>query len=112
MLSPSHAVTGRDEIVQMWRDAMAKLEGVVQNVLHGTVSVDGETARGHWYMSEHYRRVTGEATLLLARYDDTYVKRDGHWLFASRTLVPSYQGPPDLSGKFHTPVGLPQEAQP
>jgi ketosteroid isomerase-like protein len=105
-LSPARAVSGRDEIVQLWRAAMAGMEGVVHNVLHGAVSVDGATATGQWYISEHYRRVSGEAGLLLARYDDTYVKQDGRWLFASRTLVPSYQGPPDLSGTFSKPAGF------
>jgi ketosteroid isomerase-like protein len=101
MLRPDRTATGRQAIVELWLRAMQSLDGVVQNVLHGTVSLDGPNeARGRWYIMEHFRRVTGEAGLLLAHYDDSYVHRDGRWLFANRTLVPHYQGPPDLSGSF------------
>ena len=40
---------------------------------------------------------------MLARYDDTYVRVDGEWLFSSRSLGPLYHGPPDLTGEF-TPL--------
>jgi hypothetical protein len=100
-ISPTRVATGRDAIVAMLEQAFAILDGVVQNVLHGTVSIDGAAGRGRWYLIEHMRRVSGETTLLLARYEDTYVERDGCWLFSSRALVPSYQGPPDLSGAFN-----------
>jgi uncharacterized protein (TIGR02246 family) len=94
---------GRDAIVEMWRHAMATLDGVVQIVLNGAVYVDGPTAaRGRWYICEYLRPVAGDAGMLLAHYDDTYVRTNDRWLFASRALVPHYQGPPDLSGTFHT----------
>jgi ketosteroid isomerase-like protein len=95
---------GRDEIVALFHRALATLEGVVQNVLHGAVTVDGGAASGRWHIVEYYRRVGGEAGLLLAYYDDTYVERAGRWQFAGRTLVPSYQGQPDLSGTFKPEV--------
>ncbi len=102
-LSPERTACGRDEIVALFERAISTLEGVVQNVLNGTSSADGLTGVGRWYFVEHYRRITGEPGLLLARYDDTYVQRERRWLFASRVLVPSYQGPPDLSGVFLVP---------
>jgi hypothetical protein len=101
-LSPDRVAVGRDAIVDMWCRAMASLDGVVQNVLNGAVCVEGPTAaRGEWYIFEHLRPVGGEAGMLLAHYDDSYVCQDGRWLFASRTLVPHYKGPPDLSGTFY-----------
>jgi len=102
-LSPERIACGRDEIVALFERAISTLEGVVQNVLNGTCSIDARRGTGRWYLVEHYRRITGEPELLLARYDDTYVERERRWLFASRTLVPSYQGPPDLSGAFLVP---------
>jgi len=102
-LSADRTASGRDEIVALFERALSTLEGVVQNVLNGAVSVDGQTGAGRWYLVEHYRRVTGEPGLLLGCYDDKYVEREGHWLFADRVLVPSYQGPPDLSGRFAVP---------
>jgi hypothetical protein len=101
-LRADRTAVGRDAIVEMWCRAMATLEGVVQNVLNGAVSAESPApARGRWYISEYMRPVAGEVGMLLAHYDDTYLQQDGRWLFASRMLVPHYQGPPDLSGTFH-----------
>jgi len=105
VLSFERTACGREEIVALFERAISTLEAVVQNVLNGTSCVDGSSGTGRWYLVEHYRRITGEPGLLLARYDDTYVEREHRWLFASRTLVPSYQGPPDLSGAFPVPEG-------
>lgn len=103
-LRPGQPAVGRDAIVALLISALSTLDGVVQNVLNGQVHIDGhgERASGRWYIQEHLRRVTGEAVLFLAHYDDTYTKRDGAWCFTSRTLVTHYQGPPDLSGRFTT----------
>lgn len=101
-LRSDRVMVGRDAIVETWCRAMESLEGVVQNVLNGAVWVGGPAAaQGEWYISEHLRPVTGEAGMLLARYDDTYVLGEGRWLFSSRTLVPQYKGPTDLSGTFY-----------
>ena len=81
--------------------AFGSLEAVVQNALHGSVRREGDAAAsGRWYIVEHLRRASGEPAMLLARYDDRYVREDGGWRFAARTLVPHYQGPPDLTGRF------------
>jgi len=100
VLGKGRDVTGRGAIVELWRSAMGNFEAVVQNAYNGEVTVSGDRAAGRWYIGEHFRRANGEAGILLARYDDTYVRRDGAWLFASRELVVSYQGPPDLSAPF------------
>jgi ketosteroid isomerase-like protein len=101
VLRPDRIATGRQAVVELWRHAMGSLDGVVQVVFNGTVTADGaDAARGRWYIAEHFRRVTGDAGMLLAHYDDRYLRHDGRWLFSSRTLVPHYQGPPDLSGSF------------
>jgi hypothetical protein len=101
-LRSDRIAVGRDAIVEMWSRAMATLDGVVQIVLNGAVCVEGPmAARGRWYICEYLRPVAGAPSMLLAHYDDTYLRPDDGWLFASRTLVPHYQGPPDLSGTFH-----------
>ena len=99
-LGKGHTTTGRDEIIAFWQSSVDQLDIVVQLVHNGTVDVDGETASGRWYVSEHLRRATGALGMLLAWYDDTYTRVDGEWLFASRTLVRLYHGAPDLSGDF------------
>lgn len=102
-LRSDRIAVGRDAIFEMWCRAMARMDGVVQIVLNGAVCGESLTAaRGRWYLCEYFRPVAGEAGMLLAHYDDTYLRADDRWLFASRTLVPHYQGPPDLSGAFRT----------
>lgn len=100
VLGPGREVEGRTAIVELWHRAMGNFIAVVQNVVNGAVAFYGDEADGRWYIMEHYRRATGEPGILLANYDDTYCRVDGHWLFASRELVIAYQGPPDLSAPF------------
>jgi hypothetical protein len=100
ILGPDRDVTGREAIVALWYKAMTGMEAVVQNVVNGAVDITADTASGRWYIMEHFKRASGDVGILLAYYDDTYVLRDGKWLFASRTLTPQYQGAPDLSAKF------------
>ncbi len=94
---------GRDNIVDFWQKAVDGLTIVVQLVHNGAVTIDGDTASGRWYMSEHLERTTGVKGMLLAWYDDTYVRVDGRWVFASRSMGSLYHGSPDLSGAF-TPL--------
>ena len=99
---PTH---GRVAILEVWRAAMDAFESVVQTVLNGTYEVDEDagTGSGRWYVQEHWRRVDESVGFMLARYDDTYVRIDGEWRFASRVLVILYVGAPDLSGTFLKP---------
>ena len=107
-LGPGREVTGRKAIVELWLSAIGRFDAVVQNTVNGTVSLDGATGTGtgRWYIVEHFRRASGEAGILLAHYDDTYVCVDGTWLFASRELHQQYQGPPDLSAPFLNSAGI------
>jgi uncharacterized protein (TIGR02246 family) len=101
-LGKGRRVEGRDAIVALWTGAMDGFVAVVQNVVNGTASLDeaAGTGSGRWYIIEHFQRVDDNRGILLAYYDDTYVRVDGQWLFASRELVISYGGPADLSGAF------------
>ena len=65
--------------------------------------VDGNTATGHWYLHEYTRDPEGNASTILSRYVDTYVKQDGQWLYQSRDYGFIYNGPADLSGSY-TPL--------
>jgi hypothetical protein len=105
LLGAGREVVGRDAIVALWHTAMGGFAAVVQLVHNGTVTLDGDRGEGRWYISERFRRADGEAGLLLASYDDTYVVEGGSWRFASRALEPQYQGPPDLSAEFRNAVG-------
>lgn len=91
---------GKRDIVDLWQTSVDQLVVVVQLVHNGSVVVDDTQGTGRWYISEHVQRANGVRGLLLAWYDDTYVRVDGDWLFASRSLAPLYHGPPDLTANF------------
>lgn len=99
-LGKGRLTKGKTSIVEFWQAAVNSLNVVVQLVHNGTISIDGETATGRWYISEHMERSSGIVGMLLAWYDDTYIRVDGEWLFAGRILASLYHGPPDLSAGF------------
>ena len=101
-LGGGRRVEGREAIVKLWHRSMARYSVVVQTVLNGTVDIDTSagTGSGRWYVQEAMRRTNGETAIMLAHYDDTYVRIDGGWRFASRALSIHYRGPADLSGTF------------
>jgi hypothetical protein len=102
-LGRGRAVEGREAIVALWCSAMGTMEAVVQMVHNGAVQAGDEPgqATGRWYIDERFRRATGENGILLAHYDDRYVRGDnGAWRFADRTLRAHYIGAADLSDTF------------
>ena len=106
-LGGGRQVEGRDAIVDLWHRSMARYSAVVQTATGGTVTLDigAGTGSGRWYVQETTRRTDGETAIMLAHYDDTYVRIDGGWRFASRALSIHYRGSPDLSGTFRTEGG-------
>lgn len=101
-LGAGRRVEGLEAIVAAWREAMARYAVVVQTALNGTVELDDAagTGSGRWYVQEAMRRTSGHTAIMLAHYDDAYVRIGGEWKFAARKLRPHYRGPPDLSGAF------------
>jgi hypothetical protein len=102
-LGAGNEVVGRDAIYDLWKAAMGSFQSVIQTVLNGRYEVDeaAGSARGRQYIQEHFERAKGDFGIMVAYYEDEYVRRDGRWLFSRRKLVPLYQGPPDLTGNFH-----------
>lgn len=101
-LGRGRRVEGRDAILGLWNSAMDGFKAVVQNVVNGAVDLDDAagTGTGRWYIIEHWARADDSRGILLAHYDDGYVRVDGEWLFSSRELTIHYSGAPDLSGTF------------
>jgi len=94
-----NTLEGRDAVVGMWRGAMGFFSFVVQLIHSGTVEIEGETARGRFYLTEMGHTAAGDKMLTIAVYHDELAKIDGHWLFTRRQFEPLYQGGPDLNGK-------------
>lgn len=99
-LGSGRVIEGREAIVKLWNRAMDGFSAVVQNVMNGTAEIDDAAGTGRWYVIEHFQQVDGTGGMLLAHYDDTYVRTGEGWQFASRKLVAHYAGPPDLSAPF------------
>ncbi len=96
-------VSGRDNILALWQQMMGSFEFALMLPSSCLFKVDGNTASGHWYLHEYTRDLQGNASTVLSRYLDTYVKQDGQWLFQSRHYSFIYNGPADLSGTY-TPL--------
>jgi hypothetical protein len=81
---------------------MGGFAAVVQNVMNGAVDLDLEFGRGtgRWYIVEHWQRADDTRGMMLAHYDDAYVREESGWVFARRLLVPHYAGPNDLTAPF------------
>jgi len=101
-LGKGRRVEGADAILSLWNSAMDGFTAVIQNVVNRTADLEeaAGTGSGRCYIIEHWCRADDSRGLLLAYYDDLYVRRDGGWQFASRELVVQYAGPPDLSAPF------------
>ncbi len=93
-------VEGREAIVELWKGAMGGFEFALMMLNSGTLSVDGDTASGRWYLTEHLKMGDGSSNMTLGVYDDEYSRATGSWLFSRRTYNVIYQGPPDLTGNY------------
>lgn len=78
-------VHGRDAIVATWKQAMQNYPGIVFVANPGSIVVDGDRATVRSYTSEVYDQ-NGVCKRDRGTYEDVCVKRDGKWLFQSRTF--------------------------
>jgi ketosteroid isomerase-like protein len=96
-------VSGKDNILALWKQMMSSFEFALMLPSSCLFEVSDDTASGHWYLHEYTRDPEGNASTVLSRYLDTYVKQDGQWLYKSRDYGFIYNGPADLSGNY-TPL--------
>lgn len=76
---------GRAAIVAMWIEAMKAYPGIMFEAWPGSIEIDGDRATMRSYTSEIYDQ-DGLTKRDRGAYEDVCVKRDGRWLFASRTF--------------------------
>ncbi|WP_156679532.1 nuclear transport factor 2 family protein [Sphingomonas profundi] len=86
-------VEGRDAILAAWVAAMPGWPKQINFQRCGAIAVDGDRASGHTYTDELNTDTEGKVERWLNRYDDEWVKRDGRWMFASRSLTVLHIGP-------------------
>ena len=102
---PGSEVSGRDDILGLWRQMMEGFEFALMMPSSCLFDIDGDSASGHWYLQEHTRDREGNRAMLLSRYQDTYRRETGEWRYLRREYQIIYHGDPDLSGAY-MPLGL------
>jgi hypothetical protein len=85
---PSQDLNGREALTPVFAD-LNRYEATTHFNGQSTVALDADRATGESYcLAHHLYTEGGERKLMVAslRYRDTFVKRDGAWLFAERKL--------------------------
>lgn len=82
-----HEVAGRDAIVALWLGAMAQFDAVSFVTALGPISLGGDTASARCQTHEVLRTTDGAIRRVAGAYDDSFVRRDGRWLFARRVFA-------------------------
>ena len=113
------AFTGRDAVVEYMRTSLPPTIITVHQCHHPEITLDGDHARGTWYLYdkvlvlEHRLMLTGAAF-----YDDDYVRgTDGVWRIARTSYVRTYEAMERLDDSWHltanrwAPEGEPEAVQ-
>ena len=80
-------VEGKQAIVGLWTGAMSTFAFVAFFSQVGTIEITGDTASGRLYTSEVLEDLEGNLRRTVGRYEDHYVRKDGTWLYQSRSFV-------------------------
>ena len=87
--TPSQALNSREALAPVFAD-LNKYDATTHFVGQSTIfTLTNERATGETYCLAHHLTVDGEKRRLMVaslRYQDTFVKKDGVWLFAERLL--------------------------
>ena len=86
---PSQELHSREALAPVFDD-LNKYATTMHFVGQSTIlTLSGDRATGETYTLAHHLTVTGEKRRMMIaalRYDDTFAKQDGAWLFAERKL--------------------------
>jgi ketosteroid isomerase-like protein len=95
-----NAITPRETIVATWTQVMASFDFALLMPSSCLFDIQGDSASGHWYLHEYTRDANGAGTRMLSRYQDSYRRVDGQWLYQSREYQIMYREDANLSGDF------------
>ena len=87
---------GRDEIRNFFMRASQRLPFAVHMVMNPIIEVDGDRAKGTWYLFQACTYAEGDQAVWgSARYDEEYVRLEGEWKFRNLKLTSFFWTPFD-----------------
>ncbi len=87
---------GRDEIRKFFIRASQRLPFAVHMVMNPIIEVDGDSAKGIWYLFQACTFADGDQAVWgSARYDEDYVRLEGEWKFRNLKLTSFFWTPFD-----------------
>lgn len=87
---------GREEIRSFFLRAPQRLPFAIHMVMNPIIEVDGDTAKGTWYLFQPCTYAMGEQAVWgSARYDEEYVRVNGGWKFKTLKLTSFFWTPFD-----------------
>ena len=87
---------GREAIRNHFKKASPILPFAIHMVLNPTIEVDGDRAKGTWYLLQPCTFAEGnQAVWGSGRYDDEYVRANGEWKFKNVKLTSFFWTPFD-----------------
>ena len=85
---------GREEIRSFFKRAPQRLPFAIHMVMNPIIEVNGETAKGTWYLFQPCTWAEGNRAIWgAARYDEEYVKVGGQWKFQNLKLTSHFWTP-------------------
>jgi len=87
---------GREAIRTFFRGAPRIFPFAIHQVMNPIIEVEGEQAKGQWYLFQPATLAEGnQAVWLAARYEEEYVKVESEWKFKRLKVFPSFLTPYD-----------------
>ena len=87
---------GREEIRSFIRQGPERISFAAHMVLNPIIEINGDTAKGTWYLLQPCTFVEGNRAVWGAgRYDEEYVRVDGRWMFQNLKLTSHFWTPFD-----------------
>jgi ketosteroid isomerase-like protein len=87
---------GREGIRDFFTRASQRLPFAIHMVMNPLIEVEGDTAKGTWYLFQACTFAAGDQAVWgSARYDDEYVRIDGRWMFQNLKLTSHFWTPFD-----------------
>ena len=87
---------GREAIRTFFRGAPRIFPFALHQVMNPIIEVEGEQAKGQWYLFQPATLSEGnQAVWLAARYEEEYVKVGSEWKFKRLKVFPSFLTPYD-----------------